>query len=314
MLRRICLTTTTALALACIPSFAAAEPVVADKPTTEETTQPAPAAPVVRQGDSVTVVGKGLCTIAFNDLKQGVSYTAGHCGAEGDRAVVASAQGNAAGTFHPSSALGEPSTSNDWAVIRWADGVQLKPNTLSGDSVAEPSLLRSGDPVCVYGAASKKTTCGSFVGAIGNNIYWDGPSGKPGDSGGPVWVEGQGLLSIYTGVSIATSAEVEKGRLNRSSVPKNGPQVTSEQELELLLQTKRITTPVTHETAVPGGEPTPVSEQGSSVGTGSSGSSEVDGGGIAVVALIVLAGVLLALPEIVKVLPAEYREQLALAG
>ena len=243
MLRRICLSTSTALALAATPGFAVAAPVVNDAP-------PA-ATPVVNQGDLVDVVGKGRCTIAFNDRGQNVSYTAGHCGEEGDRALVMGEGFRASGTFHPSSAMNaDEGTANDWGVIRWADGVKLGKNGITGEEVVAPSLMRSGDPVCVYGGTSKKTTCGSFAGAIGNNLYWDGPSGKPGDSGGPVWVEGKGFLSVYTGVSLAVGSKGEEGRLNRSSVPDNGPQVSPEEELELLAQAKRISTPVVHETAV----------------------------------------------------------------
>ena len=231
MLRRICLSTSTALALAATPGFAVAAPVVNDAP-------PA-ATPVVNQGDLVDVVGKGRCTIAFNDRGQNVSYTAGHCGEEGDRALVMGEGFRASGTFHPSSAMNaDEGTANDWGVIRWADGVKLGKNAISGDAVVAPSLMRSGDPVCVYGGTSKKTTCGSFAGAIGNNLYWDGPSGKPGDSGGPVWAEGKGFLSVDTGVSLAVGSKGEEGRLNRSSVPDNGPQVSPEEELELLAQAK----------------------------------------------------------------------------
>lgn len=292
MLRRICLSTSTALALAATPGFAVAAPVVNDAP-------PA-ATPVVNQGDLVDVVGKGRCTIAFNDRGQNVSYTAGHCGEEGDRAIVMGEGFRASGTFHPSSAMNaDEGTANDWGVIRWADGVKLGKNAISGDAVVAPSLMRSGDPVCVYGGTSKKTTCGSFAGAIGNNLYWDGPSGKPGDSGGPVWVEGKGFLSVYTGVSLAVGSKGEEGRLNRSSVPDNGPQVSPEEELELLAQAKRISTPVVHETAVPGGTPEKVKD---------GGSSDVSAVGITAIVLVALAGVLLALPQIVGALPPQYRE------
>lgn len=292
MLRRICLSTSTALALAATPAFAVAAPVVNDAP-------PA-ATPVVNQGDLVDVVGKGRCTIAFNDRGQNVSYTAGHCGEEGDRAIVVGEGFRASGTFHPSSAMNaDEGTANDWGVIHWADGVKLGKNGISGDAVVAPSLMRSGDPVCVYGAASKKTTCGSFAGAIGNNLYWDGPSGKPGDSGGPVWVEGKGFLSLYTGVSLAVGSKGEEGRLNRSSVPENGPQVSPEEEMELLAESKRITTPVAHETAEPGGKPEKVKD---------GGSSDKSAVGITAIVLVALAGVLFALAPIVGALPPQYRE------
>ena len=299
MLRRICLSTSTALALAATPAFAVAAPVVKDAPATAGVESGA--TPVVRQGDSVDVLGKGRCTLAFNDRGQNVSYTAGHCGQEGDRAVVVGKGFRATGTFHPSAAMNEDEgTANDWGVIRWDDGVKLGANGISGDSVVAPSLMRSGDPVCVYGAASKKTTCGSFAGVLGNNLYWDGPSGKPGDSGGPVWVEGKGFLSIYTGVSLAVGSNGEEGRLNRSSVPDNGPQVSPEEELELLAEAKRIKTPVAHETAVPGGTPEKVKA--------GSGSSDVSAVGITAIVLVALAGVLFALPQIVSALPPQYRE------
>ena len=298
MLRRICLSTSTALALAATPAYAVAAPVVNDAaPTTGAASG---ATPVVAQGDLVDVVGKGRCTIAFNDRGQNVSYTAGHCGEKGDRAIVMGEGFRASGTFHPSSAMNaDEGTANDWGVIRWADGVKLGENGITGDEVVAPSLMRSGDPVCVYGGTSKKTTCGSFAGAIGNNLYWDGPSGKPGDSGGPVWVEGKGFLSIYTGVSMAVGSKGEQARLNRSSVPVNGPQVSPEEEMELLAQAKRITTPVAHETAVPGGK----SEQ-----VNNGGSSDMSAVGITAIVLVALAGVLFTVPQIVGALPPQYRE------
>ena len=82
-------------------------------------------------------------------------------------------------------------------------------------------------------------------------------------------------------------------------MPDNGPQVSPEEELELLAQAKRISTPVVHETAAPGGKPERVSN---------GGSSDMSAVGITAIVLVALAGVLFALPQIVGALPPQYRE------
>lgn len=239
MLRRICLSTTTATALALTPIANAA-------------------VPVVEQGARVVVVDKGMCTIGFNDPDQRISYTAGHCGEHGSRAAV----GQASGTFYPSTAFGRSATGNDWGIIRWDDGVQLGANTVTTDAVVDLEDLHPNDEVCLLNAGEKR--CGTFVDRLGNNVYFDSELGVKGDSGAPVWAPGRGLVAVYSGVSTVSNGKGESSSLNRASKPVNGPGVTEAQEIELISATKPIGTPVTHDAETPESPATDVAHSGSS--------------------------------------------------
>lgn len=247
---------------------------------------PATAASLVSQGDRVQVAERGHCTISFNDPSQKVSYTAGHCGKSGERAV----SGNATGTFYPSLEYGKSLTGNDWGLIRWDDGVELGPNQMSGDTVVELSQVKVGERVCSYGSSTQAVVCGPYSGRLGNNVYWDTVSGKPGDSGGPVWVQGRGYLAVYSGTSTISNGSGVKAGLMRASAPLNGPGVTEAEEIEFIGKIKKLPEPTRHNTNTPtvrGNE----TEKSSAAGT------------IALVVVILLGAIVASLPTIAQEFP-----------
>ena len=248
MLRRICVSTTTATALILTPTATAT-----------------PAGPVrVEQGAKVYFADRGYCTIGFNDPVQRISYTAGHCGGDGTRATITVDGSSVSGTFYPSSEFGASATGNDWGAIRWDDGVQSGPNTVTGDAIADLGSLTPGDEICLLSAG--QTRCSEFVGRLNNNVYWDEPVGMRGDSGGPVWAPGKGFVAVYSGASTIYNDSGDTATLNRASKPINGPGVTEQDELNFISATKPIGGAVTHETVQPGEGPARV-EEGSSLST-----------------------------------------------
>lgn len=231
MLRRICVSTTTATALI-LTTTAAASGVQ------------------VEQGSKVHFVGSGYCTIGFNDPVQRISYTAGHCGDDGSSATVTVDGVEVSGTFYPSSAFGASATGNDWGAIRWDDDVQLGPNVVTGDVIADLASLTPGDELCLLSAGV--TRCSEFVGRLNNNVYWDEPVGMRGDSGGPVWAPGKGFVAVYSGPGTVFNSVGDTATVNRASKPLNGPGVSEQDELNFISAIKPIGGPVTHNATAPG--------------------------------------------------------------
>ena len=244
MLRRICVSTTTATALILTPTAAAS-------------------GVHVEQGAKVYFADRGYCTIGFNDPVQRISYTAGHCGGDSTRATITVDGSSVSGTFYPSSEFGASATGNDWGAIRWDDDVQLGPNAVTGDAVADLASLTPGDELCLLSAGV--TRCSEFVGQLNNNVYWDEPVGMRGDSGGPVWAPGKGFVAVYSGASTIYNDSGDTATLNRASKPINGPGVTEQDELNFISAIKPIGGAVTHEAAAPGEGSS--HEEGSSLGT-----------------------------------------------
>lgn len=168
----------------------------------------ASAAPSVpTQGGAVFISG-GSCTIGYNDHARGVSYTAGHCGNDGDRVQLYDrTQRNAfaglstpMGTFHPSKKFDD--YSNDWGEIVWDKGVTLGPNTYSGDTVLTLDQVKRGEEVCYHGETTHLGTtgksCGTYFGRVEQSFTIRVPSSSQGDSGGPVWVPGRGFIGVIS--------------------------------------------------------------------------------------------------------------------
>lgn len=234
MLQRLCLTTAAALTLTAAPAIAAETQPAA--PTTAPQAHTAPTAPTVTQGDTIKVGGANTCTIGFNDPGQHVSYTAAHCGASGARVESDTpGGGRATGVFFPSKHYRKPLSGNDWGVIIWDEAVTVGPNKYSGNTVIDGADLAAGDQLCMYGVTSKHPLCGTYVSNLGNNVYWDGPGGRPGDSGGPVWAPGKGFVAIYTGSSEVTNTVTgDRAKLNRGSKPAEGREVTENEERDFI--------------------------------------------------------------------------------
>ncbi|MBA5244792.1 MULTISPECIES: trypsin-like serine protease [Corynebacterium] len=175
----------------------------------EQVVFPGPAA--VDQGMPIINVGKGRCTAGF--LADGVVYSAGHCGSEGDEIWLGNDDFRPLeriGTFHTKYQEDETLPEDDRTKIRNDHGyitvdspwVKLGENTFSGDSVVPYEDITPGLEVCAYGQTTKpRIRCGEVRGVDGADIVMtDSVVGKPGDSGGPVWAkDGSGLVGIFSG-------------------------------------------------------------------------------------------------------------------
>ena len=179
---------------------------------------------VVKQGARMFVGNLGndnltACTIGYNEPGQRRSYTAGHCAGSADRAdrgwktgslvYLADSKGREiptpAGMIYPAAAYYGGSNANDWAVIYWFNGVEVEANPFGGEYLPIDEL-EPGETLCYHGYAShggtNRATCGPFVGMIEKTIYFDAP-GMPdyGDSGGPVYAPGRGLVGVMSGAN-----------------------------------------------------------------------------------------------------------------
>ena len=176
---------------------------------------------VVKQGARMFVDNLGddnltACTIGFNDPAARRSYTAGHCADNGDYGwqtgslvYLADSKGREmstpAGMIYPAAAYYGASNANDWAVIYWFNGVEVGANPYGGEYVPIQDL-EPGETLCYHGYASHggttEASCGPFVGMIEETIYFDAP-GMPGygDSGGPVYAPGRGLVGVMSGAN-----------------------------------------------------------------------------------------------------------------
>lgn len=176
---------------------------------------------VVKQGARMFVDNQHndtltACTIGYNDPEQRRSYTAGHCADRADSAwqtgslvYLADSKGREmstpAGMIYPAAAYYGASNANDWAVIYWFNGVEVGANPYGGEYVPIQDL-EPGETLCYHGYASHggttEASCGPFVGMIEETIYFDAP-GMPdyGDSGGPVYAPGRGLVGVMSGAN-----------------------------------------------------------------------------------------------------------------
>ena len=176
---------------------------------------------VVKQGARMFVDNQHndtltACTIGYNDPEQRRSYTAGHCADNGDYGwqtgslvYLADSKGREmstpAGMIYPAAAYYGASNANDWAVIYWFNGVEVGANPYGGEYMPIQDL-EPGETLCYHGYASHggstDAACGPFVGMIEKTIYFDAP-GMPdyGDSGGPVYAPGRGLVGVMSGAN-----------------------------------------------------------------------------------------------------------------
>lgn len=199
---------------------------------------------VARQGARVFVDNLGgsnltACTIGYNDPTQRRSYTAGHCAVPGDQAprggslvYLADDAGRqmttAAGIIYPAAAYYGPTNANDWSVIYWFQNVGVGRNTFGG-TYTSIDAIAPGETLCYYSYAPAgqlpRAACGPFVGMIEKTIYFDAP-GTPayGDSGGPVYAPGRGLVGVLSGANaLVDEDDNEVVSLERASSLQSGP-------------------------------------------------------------------------------------------
>lgn len=208
------------------------------------------AAPTVpEQGHAIYLKGSGdragACTIGFNDTARRVSYTAGHCGERGARVQLLEREtgyvSEPMGTFYPSVGYDGQYT-NDWGEVRWDAGVKMGGNRYSGDRILEQDDIEMGDQVCFHGEAThtgtRGTTCGTFHSWINDSFTANIETWRKGDSGGPVWVPGRGLVGIASAGATDTKVNmtIRVGPVEKKGAPvgwgvalRNGAPVSSEE-------------------------------------------------------------------------------------
>lgn len=189
----------------------------------------------------------GSCTIGYNDPVKRMSYTAAHCAEGVNRIFLSDKSGKRiqrpihAGTIEMSPEYNPKTDANDWAIIRWKDGVTINPNTFDRDGIVPIKSLREGQEVCFHGHTSHGSVgsadCGRLIATLGTKIIIETPKGaRKGDSGGPVYVPGGGLVGV-----LSTSYEVDEPNGNTSYIvtanaPKDGRPVTLEEEARIINQ------------------------------------------------------------------------------
>lgn len=167
----------------------------------------------VTQGDKAILLPPGSnsgskCTVGYNG--NGFSYVSAHCGKDGYAVHLELASGYTSprvGTFHRSPAASVENGAanfNDWGLIEWDNTVNIGPNRYSGDSLIDPDTVTSGETACIYGDTTTKIFCGPFVGNLGKTFFLDRVTTNPGDSGGPMWIPGRGLIGLISGPDMAS--------------------------------------------------------------------------------------------------------------
>ncbi len=235
----------------------------------------------------------GECTIGCNDHVNRVSYTAAHC-AEGvsrvflsDKAGKRMQKAISAGTIEKSPNYDPKKNANDWAIIRWKDGVTINSNTFDRDGIVPISQLRKSQEVCFHGHTTHGTSgsadCGELIATLGTKIIVETPRGaRKGDSGGPMYLPGGGLVGV-----LSTSYEVEDSNGNTryvvtANAPQDGRMVTMEEESEAINRYFGARVRLLEHDITPG----------SSLieGLSEAGSSDAEGAAIALVVISVLLG------------------------
>lgn len=168
----------------------------------------------VDQGMRLINPGKGQCTIGY--IADGVVYSSGHCGSEGDEIWLGDDAGyrlERIGTYSTTYQEDESLPEDDRVKLRNDHGfikvdspwVTPGENGFSGDGIVPFNDIVPGFEVCAYGQTTKpRIRCGVVKGVDGADIVMgESVDGEPGDSGGPVWAkDGSGLVGIYSGGTV----------------------------------------------------------------------------------------------------------------
>lgn len=200
--------------------------------------------PEVNQGWQFSTL-RGNCTIGYNDPENRISYTAGHCAHGVSRVYLTKEDGKGnqrwihAGTISLAPSYDERTTSNDWAIIRWKDGVTINPNTFDRDGIEPIEKLHRGQRICFHGHTSHgalgKSDCGRVIGTIGNKVLMEtSKSALNGDSGGPVYLPRRGLVGVLSTSFEITDRFGRKRYVVTGNVPAEGPIVSTGEESALI--------------------------------------------------------------------------------
>lgn len=158
--------------------------------------------PLIQQGDKVLIEERpgdfAVCTIGYVDAARKNFMLTGHYtdGRVGDIVLNDNFQeiGRVSENYHDGTAM------NDIAVVDVTHG-NIGRNIHSGDVWVAPHTVRWGEKVCSYGANSATVHCGRIIGKELPNVLVASRNagGIGGDSGGPAWIPGRGLIGFYSG-------------------------------------------------------------------------------------------------------------------
>ena len=164
--------------------------------------------PFIQQGDEALIEKSPgafiVCTIGYVDAHRRNFMFTGHCanGNVGDIVYNDQLQeiGRVSENYHKGAAY------NDIAVVNVTHG-NIGNNIYSGDVWVAPHTIKRGEKVCSYGANSNKIHCGIITGKESPNVIIASRNsgGISGDSGGPAWIPGRGLIGIYSGMTEDTA-------------------------------------------------------------------------------------------------------------
>lgn len=203
----------------------APKPQPAPRPAPKPAPQPAPqqrgtTAPI-NQGDKilnysgVTIsdnsadkklyLPQSVCTVGYVNKRARYLLTAAHCAENG--ATIYNDKGQALGIFYRykpnymdfSRTLDEQMTevmAYDTARIKLFDNVTLGNNIYSGDKQVPSNQVPIGTRLCTYGIKTQQVQCGRRIPIsspkLPNHAFAFAVNTRPGDSGGPVWIENGG--------------------------------------------------------------------------------------------------------------------------
>lgn len=149
--------------------------------------------PRVNQGDVVTINGRDTCTVTY--IADGYLYTAGHCTRVGDTITHRTLLGSYAPVGTTTHVV--DTATEDYAVIALNRGV-----TGTNTYATNPQPLTNvepGDMVCHYARQTTTITCAHATTTGATTLWLPGTHTiLPGDSGGPAWVPGKGLVGAVT--------------------------------------------------------------------------------------------------------------------
>lgn len=161
----------------------------------------------INQGDQITsdqtilngaIYVGNPCTIGY--VEPGKAWTAAHCANNGN--PVRDSRGRVIGTIVHTN----PNDSNNYSVYHDTAYIALNSNVRAGQNSHESQVSEvipsAGDRVCLYSRTSDSTRCGTVdhvsPTAKKEYVFISGASANQGDSGGPVWVPGQGFIGVIS--------------------------------------------------------------------------------------------------------------------
>lgn len=153
----------------------------------------------VQQGRTIRI-GDTECTAGFVDVAHQKLYTAGHCAKVGEEVFLGDRAIGVVVASHVDLNSEYWSHQGDIAVIDLYDPQPEGVNAFSDTAFVDPASVRVGQKVCAYGDRSRTPSCGVITQVKDNFVMFStAMSLIGGDSGGPVFVPGVGILGLISG-------------------------------------------------------------------------------------------------------------------